>query len=146
MIRKFHQEDADAVVSIWREATSIAHPFLPDDFVGSEAEALRNIYLKFAKTWVYEADKELVGFIAMVENEVVGLFLRPAFHGQGIGRSMVDFAFETFGPLRVEVFEKNDIGRRFYHAYGFVGSDRYIHEATRETVLKLACPVANPVA
>ena len=140
MIRKFQKVDADDVVSIWRQATSVAHPFLPHDFVESEAEALRNTYLKFAKTWVFEADKELVGFIAMVENEVVGLFLRPAFHRQGIGRKMVDFAFKDFGPLRVEVFEKNDIGRRFYRAYGFAGSDRYIHEATGETVLRLSCP------
>jgi putative acetyltransferase len=138
MIREYEEQDADALVSIWRAATAIAHPFLAKDFVDSEAEALRNVYLKFAKTWVTEIDGKIVGFIAMVENEVAGLFLHPSFHGRGLGRDMVVLAVQKQGPLRVEVFEKNIIGRGFYKAFGFRGSEQYVHDATGETVLKLA--------
>jgi len=138
MIREYQPHDADTVVSIWRAATALAHPFLDKDFVEREAEALRNVYLSFAETSVCEVNGEVVGFVALVENEVAGLFLRPSFHAQGLGRAMVDLAFQRKGPLRVEVFEKNTIGRRFYQAYGFRGSEKYLHEASGETVLKLA--------
>lgn len=138
MIREYQQQDTDAVVAIWRAATAVAHPFMTPGFIEQEATALRELYLKFAKTWVSVVDGDIIGFVAMLENEVAGLFLRPAFHGQGLGRAMIDHVFARIGPLRVEVFEKNAIGRRFYAAYGFVGSERYLHEPTGETVLKLA--------
>ena len=138
MIRKYNEQDADAIVSLWRKASAVAHPFLSADFIDSEAKALRDIYLTYAETWVTVVDGKIVGFIALVEDEVAGLFLLPDFHGQGFGREMVDLAHNIKGPLRVEVFDKNQIGRRFYAAYGFLGTETYIHDATGETVLKLA--------
>lgn len=143
MIRKYQKEDADTVVSIWRDASALAHPFLSEAFIEIEAESLRNVYLTFAETWVCEVDGIVVGFIALVHDErngteVAGLFLRPAFHGKGLGRALVDLATSRNGALRVLVFEKNAIGRRFYDAYGFRGSQSFVHEPTGEVLLKLA--------
>ncbi|PSL17741.1 hypothetical protein [Shimia abyssi] len=45
MIRDFKTTDADAVVDVWRAATAVALPFLTADFIESEADNLRNIYL-----------------------------------------------------------------------------------------------------
>jgi len=139
MIRKYTEHDTDTIVSIWRAASAVAHPFLSPGFIESEAEALRNIYLKHAETWVIEADGQVVGFAALIENDLVGLFLDPDCHGRGMGKALVDHATGLKGPLTVEVFEKNAIGRRFYARYGFTGSETYVHDATGETVLKLAC-------
>ncbi|WP_372840500.1 hypothetical protein [Phaeovulum sp.] len=42
------------------------------------------------------------------------MFLDPAHHGKGSGRAMVDHITSAKGPLRVEVFAQNTIGRPFY--------------------------------
>lgn len=138
MIRKYRNEDADAVVSTWRAASELAHPFLTGEFLEREADAVRNIYLAFADTWVTEIDGEVAGFIALVDDEIGGLFLHPGYHGQGYGKAMVDKAIADKGPLRVEVFKKNRIGRRFYEAYGFLGSEELVHEPSGEVTIRMA--------
>ncbi len=98
---------------------------------------MRNVYLAFAETWVTEIDGEVVGFIALIEDVVGGLFLDPAYHGQGYGRAMLDKAVAEKGPLRVEVFKENAIGRRFYNAYGFKGSEEFVHQESGQVTLRM---------
>lgn len=138
MIRKFKQQDTDAVVSIWRAASELAHPFLTPAFLDKEADALRNIYLKFAETSVTEVDGAVIGFIAMAGNEVAGLFLDPAYHGRGLGKALLDKAVAEKGDLTVEVFKKNIIGRHFYDAYGFCGTEEFVHEPSGQITIKMA--------
>ncbi len=138
MIREYREDDTDALVAIWRSASVIAHPFLSPQFVEQEASNLRKIYLPHAQTWVTEYNNKPVGFIAMIDNEIGGLFLDPDYHGRKLGKNMVDYAVEKKGHLHVEVFEKNAVGRRFYDRYGFVETGRYLHEASQEMTLKLA--------
>jgi len=136
MIRQFQSEDTEAVVKAWRSASELAHPFLTTAFLDQETENLRNIYLVAAEIWVTEIDGKVVGFIAMIENEIGGLFLDPSCHGQGLGRALVDKAVSEKGALTVAVFKKNSIGRRFYTAYGFHGSEEFIHEDSGEVTLR----------
>jgi len=143
MIRDFETEDTDAVVKVWMAATSVAHPFLADDFIKSEAGNLRNIYLVHAQTRVVESGGNVVGFIAMIGNEIGGFFLDPDLHGNGLGRAMVVDAARANGALEVEVFERNAVGRRFYDSYGFRSIGSSTHEATGETVLRLTTQAAN---
>jgi putative acetyltransferase len=138
MIRKYKDEDTESIISVWRKASAVAHPFLSDSFMDQGEQDIRNIYLKFAETWVTVIDGQVVGFIAMAENEIGGLFLHPDFHGQGLGRAMVDLVRNIKPALQVEVFEKNAIGRHFYAAYGFDGTETYLHDASGEMVIKLA--------
>jgi putative acetyltransferase len=137
MIRKFKDKDTESIISVWRNASAVAHPFLSDSFMDQGEQDIRNIYLKFAETWVTVIDSQVVGFISMAENEIGGLFLNPDVHGQGLGRDMVDLVRNLKPSLKVEVFEKNTIGRRFYAAYGFQGTDTYLHDASGEMVIKL---------
>lgn len=138
MIRSFQHDDTDALVSIWQSANSLAHPFLKDAYVAQVAADIRNIYLPNAETWVMEDNGTPVGFIAMIDNEIGGLFLAPSCHGRGFGRAMVDHVRAERQMLTVEVFEKNAIGRRFYESYGFRLADTMLHPPTGEQVLKLA--------
>ena len=140
MIKKYRTEDTDALVLIWQSANALAHSFLADDFVAQVAQDMRNIYLPNAETWVLEQDDKPLGFIALVGDEIGGLFLEPSFHGRGFGKALTDHAVALHGPLRVEVFEKNVIGRRFYDRYGFVETSRYVHEDSSEETLKMAMP------
>lgn len=143
MIRDFETKDTDAVIEVWRSATAVAHPFLASDFIESEASNLRNIYLVHAQTRVIEENGKASGFIAMIGNEIGGLFLDPTLHGRGLGRAMVDDVAKQHGTLEVEVFERNSVGRRFYDSYGFQPIGTSLHEPTGETVLRLAHTTTN---
>lgn len=140
MIRDYTSNDIETLVRIWKDANALAHPFLPAAFVSAEEANVRDIYPQYAKILVIEAGGVMQGFIAMLDDEIGGLFLAPAHHGQGLGRAMVDHVVTQQGPLKVQVFEKNAIGRRFYKRYGFAYQDRSIHDVTGEVVLHLALP------
>ena len=138
MIRKYKDEDIDAVISSWRAASELAHPFLSQAFLDQEADNVRHVYMAYAETWVCEHLGGVVGFIALIDTEIGGLFVDPSYHGQGLGRALVDKAFAEKGPLTVEVFEQNAIGRRFYESYGFCGAELSHHEASGHATVRMA--------
>ena len=137
MIRQYREDDTDALVSVWREANSLAQPFLSEAFVAQVTEDIRNIYLPNVETWVAEDNGNPVGFISVIGDEIGGLFLHPSFHGKGFGSALVDHAAGLHGPLRVEVFEQNAVGRRFYDRYGFLETERYDHAPSGEVIIKM---------
>ena len=122
LIRKYKPEDADAVIAVWRAASDLAHPFLTKACQDMAELQIRSLYLPQSETWVVERDGAIVGFIGLLDDLIGGLFVHPDYHGKGLGRALVDKAVALKGPLSVEVFVDNEIGRRFYKAYGFQGS------------------------
>jgi putative acetyltransferase len=124
-IRQYRSADLLAVLNSWESATRLAHQFMTDEFIAQERENTKNIYLPNTDTWVAEIEGKVVGFIALMGNEVGALFLQPNFHGLGVGRALMDKAQELHQQLEVEVFKANHIGRKFYTAYGF----KFLHEA-----------------
>ncbi len=141
-IRPCRDNDLDSVLRIWRVANALAHPFLDADFLRTEQDNVRDVYLPAAETWVAEADGHVVGFISLLGHQVGGLFLAPAWHGRRIGKALMDKAVAERGTLELDVFAANVIGRRFYDRYGFVGADDYIHAPTGQRVLRLTLPAA----
>lgn len=138
MIRQYREDDTDAVVTAWRQASDRAHPFLSKAFLDREAEALRDVYLGAAETWVCEVDGRVVGFIALIENAVAGLFLDPRHQRRGLGKAMLDKAVAVKGALTVEVFKLNTAGRQFYAAYGFRTVSEFVHEPTGQVTIRMA--------
>lgn len=144
MIREYTTDDTDALIGIWEKANALAHPFLAPEFVAFVKDAMRNMYLPNAETWVLEQNGSPIGFIAMIGNEIGGLFLDPAHHGKGHGRAMVDYVLGLKGPLRVEVFKDNTVGRPFYERYGFEFVEDYLHEQSGAVTVKMSMPGAAP--
>ena len=137
-IRSYQPADVDDVVEIWRAAAAIAHPFLKPEFVAKEAEQIRNIYVSLSKISIWQDETGSQGYIAMIENEIGGLFVRPEAQRRGIGMELVHYVASSHETLEVEVFERNPIGRAFYEKAGF--SDllqTYEHQETGEVVLRL---------
>ena len=137
MIRKYQETDQDDVLSAWEEASKIAHPFLPKAFQDQVRHDIPTLYLPNADTWVVETENQVVGFIALIGNEVGAIFLQPKHQRGRLGKMMMDKARELHGNLEVEVFEKNIIGLNFYQKYGFQLLEKKIHEPTGEPVLRL---------
>ncbi len=136
-IRQYQASDLEKLMAAWENANNLAHPFLPENFVMQVRIDIPALYLPNADTWVAEVENHIVGFIALIGNEVGAMFLQPDHHGQGIGKMMMDKAQELHGYLELEVFKKNSIGRQFYSKYGFELLEEKTHEPTGETVLRL---------
>lgn len=142
-IRQYEENDLHEVVSTWDKASEIGHPFFDKAFQAQERKNLAALYLPNADTWVVEIDNHVVGFISLIGNEVGGLFLNPQYHRKKIGKLMMDKARAIHGDLEVEVFKKNQVGRRFYDKYGFSLLEKKIHEQTGEHVLRLKFTAGN---
>jgi putative acetyltransferase len=142
-IRQYKNSDLDAVLSSWEAATRLAHPFMTDAFITQERINITEIYMPNTDTWVAESDGQVKGFIALMGNEVGAIFLQPEYHGQGLGKALMDKAQALHGDLEVEVFKENSIGRKFYSKYGFEYMEEKLHEPTGQQVLRLKFSAEN---
>jgi len=135
MIRDYRESDLSDLLDAWYEASLIAHPFLDEAFLATERQNIPDLYLPNAETWVYEHEGQVVGFIAMIGQEVGAIFVQPRLHSQGIGRALMDYARERRDALEVQVFTKNNIGRSFYSRYGFKEAGQSTHESSGHDVI-----------
>ena len=137
MIRRYQEKDLPELLEVWRRASLVAHSFLPADFILDEAEKIPTIYVPAAEIWVYVLNEMVVGFIALGDTEVVAIFVDPDYHGQGIGRALMDHARSLRGELLVDVFKLNQVGRRFYERYGFKVVAEYHHAESGQQVIRM---------
>jgi putative acetyltransferase len=90
-----------------------------------------------AETTVYEQEGCVVGFVALIGNEVGAIFVNPDAQGRGIGRALMDAARRSRSYLELDVFEANSVGRYFDDVYGFEFVDRHMNEAAGHPELRL---------
>ena len=137
-LRPYTPDDLSDVLNIWEAAIRPSCPFLSDDFLAEERAHIAEKWMPLCECWIASDDAgDTVGFIALLGNEVGGLFVHPSAQGSGHGRALVDKAQALHGRLELDVFKKNAIGQRFYAAYGFKFQKEHIHEATGEVELRL---------
>ena len=136
-IRKYKETDLSAVLSSWESANAVAHPFLDKAYVAKVRHDIPALYLPNAETWVSEYKGRVIGFIALMGNEIGAIFVDKEFHGMGVGKALMDKARSLHATLEVEVFTDNVIGRKFYSSYGFKFMHEKTHEETGEQLLQL---------
>nr|WP_236851868.1 hypothetical protein [Candidatus Sodalis pierantonius] len=66
------QQDLPAVLTLWLESTTRAHPFIPPSYWQESLSSVRDDYLPAARTWVAERESVLAGFISVLRDKVVG--------------------------------------------------------------------------
>jgi putative acetyltransferase len=137
MIREYEEKDLSELLEAWYSASQVAHPFLDEAFFEQERKNIAAFHLPKAETWVYDLDGVVVGFIVLIGNEVGAIFVDPKFHGQGIGRALMDKARRLRDVLELDVFKDNLVGRKFYEKYGFSQVNEYWHEETGFMQLRL---------
>ena len=137
MIRKYEDNDLDELLDAWFSASKVAHPFLGEEFFEQERKNISSIHLPNAETWVYELEGVVVGFIALIGNEVGAIFVAADNQRKGIGRELMDHARSLREVLELDVFKDNNIGRDFYKKQGFTEMHEHTHEETGHTQLRL---------
>ncbi len=136
-IRPLEEADLADVLSCWENASALAHSFLDDADLEMERKDLPNRILPSADTWVAERGGRVVGFIALIGDEVAALFVEPRFHHVGAGRALMDKARELHASLVAQVFLENENGLRFYQEYGFRPLEQVAHEANGRAMRRL---------
>lgn len=138
MIRPFDPgTDTGAVIDIYLFASRIAHWFLSEETHRKAADAVRDTYLPMAETHVFCNGGTVLGFIALIGNEVGGFFVAPDHQGRGIGRALMDHAATRRDRLELDVFARNTAGRRFYERYGFINHGERPDDTFGETVVRM---------
>ncbi len=143
IIRKYRDSDLEVLLSSWENGSKLAHPFLTTELLATTRKNIPIVLLPKSETWVCEYNSEVVGFISLIGNEIAALFVQPEHHGIGLGRALVDKAFELHESLEVEVFKVNSIGLQFYLKYGFVTFLEKIHEITNKKVFRMKKRLTN---
>lgn len=67
MIREFHSADMTPLLVLWMESTIYAHPFIAERYWHESEAVVRDVYLPAARTWVWEEEKALKGFVSVME-------------------------------------------------------------------------------
>lgn len=136
-IVKSRAEHEDRIVSIWLEASKIAHHFIPASYWEEHVEEVRTVYLPSSETYVYEDQEtlDISGFISMIDNYVAAVFVSPGLNGQGIGTLLLDFAKTRYRELNLGVYVKNKDAIAFYTKNGFMPVMQKVEENTGEMEL-----------
>ena len=119
MLRASRPEDMEEIVEEWVQA-SLQADELVDTYCWWQAqEELRTRYLDHARIWVFEERGELLGFMALVDDYLAALFVRPDRQGRGVGHALLQEAKQQGGALHTRVFVENEPAVRFYRRHGF---------------------------
>lgn len=123
-IRTSTPDDGPRVVDIWRAAVDATHHFLtPADraAIGEEVQG----FLPFAPLWLaVDNDDRAVGFMLLDGSHMEALFIDPAYHGQGVGRQLVEHGLELSPAMTTDVNEQNPQALGFYQRLGFQPTGR----------------------
>lgn len=142
MIRAFKEEDTEAVIRIWLEASILSHSFIDKAYWEEKADAMRTLYLPLSEV-VVDEDKdtgEVIAFIAFVEDYLAALFVAPAHQKKGVGSRLLALAKKMRDTLELSVYAENERAVAFYRKNGFRMTDKRIEEMTGHTELLMVFP------
>ncbi|TQI78091.1 putative acetyltransferase [Serratia fonticola] len=136
VIRAACPSDLDALMALWLENTTRAHPFVNADYWQQSVQVVRESYLPRAKTWVYLHNGQIVGFISVLDARFIGaLFVEHHFHGKGVGAALMTYVQQHYRWLSLEVYEQNQRACAFYRKHGFHEMQRQLNSETQAYTL-----------
>ena len=111
----------DAVLEIWVRGSLQAHGFIEESYWERQKERLRENLLSHAITAVYcdPTTERIGGFISLVENFIVALYVAREEQGRGIGHNLLQRAKYLYPVLELSVYTENRAALSFYLREGF---------------------------
>ncbi len=140
MIRQLQNKDIDKIMGIWLESTIYAHKFISKEYWNENYNIVKDVYIPISKTFVYEDNDDIRGFISIINNDFIGaLFVEKNYQSQGIGKSLIDYAKNLYDNLSLAVYKENEKALEFYKKMGFKIISENINEDTNcvEYIMKL---------
>ena len=131
MIRKMKQEELNEVMNIWLETNIKAHNFIPQKYWEDNFELVKKL-ISQAEIYIYEKNKNILGFIGMSSNYIAGIFVKEEEQSKGIGKELLNFVKDIKKELNLNVYEKNIKAVNFYKRENFHIINEGIDEAAGE--------------
>ena len=131
MIRQLQNKDIDKIMEIWLESTIDAHKFISKEYWNENYNIVKDMYIPMSKTFVYEDNDDIRGFISIINNDFIGaLFVEKNYQSQGIGKSLIDYAKNLYDNLSLAVYKENEKALEFYKKMEFKIISENINEDT----------------
>lgn len=89
MIRVLEEKDVDIVAKIWLETNIKAHDFIASSYWKEHYEMVKDMFLQ-AEVYVYEIEKEIMGFIGLDKEHIEGIFVLDQYQKRGIGKALLN--------------------------------------------------------
>lgn len=138
MIRCFKPADMPALLALWLESTTHAHPFIQPGYWLESLPLVRDEYLPQSLSWVDEQEGIITGFISVLLGQFIGaVFVATRYHHQGIGQALLAEVKRRYPVLALEVYQLNQRACRFYYQQDFRQIGRQFNAETGHTLLTL---------
>ena len=118
MIRVLEEKDVDTVAKIWLETNIKTHDFIASNYWKEHYEIIKDMFLQ-AEVYVYEIEKEIMGFIGLDKEYIEGIFVLDQYQKRGIGKALLNYVKAKKEHLSLNVYQKNLNAILFYQREGF---------------------------
>lgn len=118
MIRVLEEKDVDTVAKIWLETNIKAHDFIASNYWKEHYEIIKDMFLQ-AEVYVYEIEKEIMGFIGLDKEYIEGIFVLDQYQKRGIGKALLNHVKAKKEHLSLNVYQKNLNAILFYQREDF---------------------------
>lgn len=113
LIRVLEEKDVDTVAKIWLETNIKAHDFIASNYWKEHYEIIKDMFLQ-AEVYVYEIEKEIMGFIGLDKEYIEGIFVLDQYQKRGIGKALLNHVKAKKEHLSLNVYQKNLNAILFY--------------------------------
>ncbi len=118
LIRVLEEKDVDTVAKIWLETNIKAHDFIASNYWKEHYEIIKDMFLQ-AEVYVYEIEKEIMGFIGLDKEHIEGIFVLDQYQKRGIGKALLNHVKAKKEHLSLNVYQKNLNAILFYQREDF---------------------------
>jgi len=119
-IEKSQKSDYQDIIEIWEASVRATHHFLTEEDILYFKPLILDQYLDAVELRIARNEQgEIVGFLGVAEQGLEMLFLHPEYIGKGLGRQLMEYAFEHMQVKKVDVNEDNPKAAAFYKKMGF---------------------------
>ncbi|WP_313798278.1 GNAT family N-acetyltransferase [Cytobacillus sp.] len=131
-IRLNKKTEINKLVEIWYEGSLIAHDFIDKDYWKAQQTEMEEKYIPMSETYIVSNEKDVVGFVSMLDNYLAALFIDVKHQGGGYGKGLLDFIKSQRENIQLKVYKRNKKAVDFYLKNGFVIKEETLDEHTSE--------------
>ena len=131
MIRENTNNDLERIMQIWLDTNISVHKYIPQEYWTSNAKYVKEA-IQEAEVYVYEDNKEIIGFIGINKGHIEGIFVEEKYRNQGIGKELIAYCKNKYNKLTLEVYKKNTKAINFYEREQFKPIKEDVDEANNE--------------
>lgn len=131
MIRKYEISDKKQVMQLWLYTNLQAHDFIDEAYWKVNYNSVAEM-LDTAEIYVMEFNHQIKGFVGLMNDMILGLFVDVNSQSMGIGKQLLDYVKTQKLRLQLCVYKKNQRALNFYLRENFIIESEQLDEATGE--------------